>query len=144
MKFKHRYWLIMFVFLTVFFGPISQSAAFPGEPQGFGGFLWGAPREDFGPMKYVGTDDAGNVSYEMPGDVNYFGRARLAAVEYVFKNGRLAAVNLKVDSLLQYLLMQDEAVKRYGKGEEIAGQKDSYAWSGVNTRISLVGHFKES
>jgi hypothetical protein len=144
MKVKYKYWLITFIFLTVSFGMIGRSAAFPGEPRGFGGFTWGTAREDLGLMKYVGTDDAGNLLYEKPGDVPCFGRARLAAVEYGFKNGRLAVVTLKVDSLLQYLLLQDETVKRYGHGEEIAGQKESYTWSGANTRISLVGHFAES
>lgn len=144
MKFRCRCWLIIFAFLTIYFCMIGQSAAFPGEHLGFGGFVWGTPREDLGQVKYVGTDDAGNMLYERPGDIPSFGRARLAAIEYGFINGRLAFVTLRVDSLLQCLLVQDETVKRYGKGQEIAGQNDGYVWNGADTHIALVGHFTRS
>ena len=133
-----------FAFAAVLFAGIGQAPAFQGEPRGFGGFVWGTPRENLGSMTHVGTDCAGNVTYRRQGETADFGRARLAAIEYGFRDGRLAGVTLRVDSLFQYLLMKDEAIRRYGEGEEISGQRDSYVWSGENTYISLVSHFTDS
>lgn len=147
MRFKNghrRITLSTFAFLAALFMLVGQSAAFPGEPPGFDGYNWGTPREKFGAMRYVGTDETGNALYERPGSATYYGRALITAVELGFKDGRLAAVTLRVNSLLQYLLMKEEALRRYGKGEEIAGQKDSYVWSGEKSVITLVGHFTDS
>jgi len=62
----------------------------------------------------------------------------------VFRDGRLTGVTFKVNSMLQYLLMKDEAFRRYGTGEPIAGEKDSYTWNAENTRITLTNRFTET
>ena len=95
-------------------------------------------------MVYAGKDDAGNELYETTGAEHHYGSAHVAAVEYVFSDGRLVEVTFKVNSMLQYLLMKDEAFRRYGKGEPVAGEKDSYTWNGENTRITLTNRFTES
>lgn len=144
--FKHvKNGLIVCVFLAVIFGLIAGEAmASPGEPEGFGGYAWGTPMEQMGPLKYAGQDKAGSTLYEKPADTARFGPARLAGIEYGFKNGHLASVTIKVDSMLDYLLLKDEAEKRYGNGEQVPGEKYSYTWSVQNTRITLVGRFTES
>jgi hypothetical protein len=145
MKYKSRYRLIACAFAVIFLGlMVGQTTAAPGAAKGSDGFPWGASREDLGPLKYIGRDESGNVLYEKPGDAGYYGRARVSGIEYGFRNERLAIAIFKVDSLLQYLLLKDEAIKRYGKGEDIPGAKDSYTWNRENTTISLVGHFAES
>lgn len=48
---------------------------------------------------------------------------------------------LKADSLLQYLLVKEEAFRGFGKSTELAGQEDSYVWNGDRTEISLIGNF---
>lgn len=135
--------LALALFAALFCG-IGRLAAFQGEPQGFDGFAWGAAREDLGSMTYVRTDCAGDALYEKQGGAPHYGRARLAAIEYGFRDGRLTGVTLRVNSLFQYLLMKEEARKRYGEGDELAGRKDSYVWSGENTRILLVSRFADS
>ena len=107
----------------------------PGRTAGFAGLAWGTPIDAFESMRYVGTKVPVCRCTRRPAMRSYFGRARLSAIEYGFKDGRLAAVTLKVNSLLQYLLMKEEAFGRYGKGEEMAGRKDSYVWNGENTQI---------
>ena len=92
-------------------------------------------------MKYIGTDSAGIALYERPGDDLVYGGAGLSSIEYGFRNGRLAMVTLKVNSLLHYLLMKEEAFRRYGEGEELAGRTDSYVWKGDSTEMSLVSDF---
>ncbi|MBP1747684.1 MAG: hypothetical protein H6Q52_223 [Deltaproteobacteria bacterium] len=133
--------LALFACFALLFCTGGESAAFPGEPAGFSGLTWGTPIDVLESLKYVGTDSAGMSLYERAGDELFFGRARLAAIEYGFENGRLAAVSLKVDSLLQYLLMKEEAFRRYGRGEELPGGEDSYVWNGDNTKISLISNF---
>jgi hypothetical protein len=147
MNFKRTYWLAALAvaaLLGVFLAATGRAAAFPGEPRGFEGFTWGTSREGLGPMVYAGKDDAGNELYETTGAGYNYGSARVAAVEYVFRDGRLVGVTFKVNSMLQYLLMKEEAFRRYGEGEPIAGEKDSYAWNVENTRIMLANRFTES
>ena len=147
MKFKRNYWLAALAVLALsgaFLSATGRAGAFPGEPRGFDGFTWGTSRESLGPMVYAGKDDAGNELYETTDAEHHYGSAHVAAVEYVFSDGRLVGVTLKVNSMLQYLLMKDEAFRRYGKGEPVAGEKDSYAWNGENTRITLSNRFTES
>lgn len=147
MKLKHARRMIIVMMLALLgplFAGIGRLGAFQGEPQGFGGFAWGTPKEELGTMRYVRTDCAGNALYEKQGEVPHWGRARLTAIEYGFREGRLAGVTLRVNSLFQYLLMKEEALKRYGEGGEVAGRKDSYAWNGENTSISLTSRFADS
>lgn len=147
MKFKRKYWLAALAvpaLLGVFLAAAGRAAAFPGEPRGYDGFAWGTARESLGPMVYAGKDDAGNELYETTGAEHHYGSARVKAVEYVFRGGRLVGVTFKVNSMLHYLLLKDEAFRRYGMGEPIAGEKDSYAWNGENTRITLTNRFTES
>ncbi len=137
--------LIVCIFLVVIFGIIGGDAmAQPGEPEGFSGYAWGTPMEQMGALTYVGRDETGDMLYEKPLAAAHFGRARLAGIAYGFKNGRLALVTLKVDSMLQYLLLKDEAMKRYGNGEQVPGERYSYTWNAGNTRITLLGRFTES
>ena len=119
-------------------------AAFPGEPRGFDGFNWGIAREGLGRTRCVGKDASGMMVFERQDEEGRFGSAKIAAIEYGFRDGRLVAVRIKVDSLLQYLLLKDEATKRYGTGGEMPGRTDSYIWSGGQTEITLVGSFTES
>ncbi len=147
MKSKPQLWLIALagmLCLAVCLGAAGEGAAFPGEPEGFGGLTWGTPKEALEPVRYVGTDNDGILLYERAGDEPYFGRARLVAIQYGFKDGRLATGTLKVDSLLQYLLMKEEALRRYGRGRELTKMKDGYVWNGERTQISLVGNFSDS
>ena len=95
-------------------------------------------------MRQIGTDSEGFSLYERPGDEMSFGPARVVAILYGFKDGKLATVTLKVNSLLQHLLMKEEALRRYGKGEELGEGKGGYIWSGGRTQIALVGHFSDS
>lgn len=146
---KGQLWQIVLaglICLAVCVSAAGRSEAFPGEPEGFGGLIWGTPKEAAGSMRYVGTESGDILLYERSndGDELYFGQARLIAVQYGFKDGRLATVTLRVNSLLQYLLMKEEAVRRYGKGQEMAERKDSYAWNGEHTQILLVADFTES
>jgi hypothetical protein len=147
MTFKNNYWLATLAalaFFAIILAVTVPASAFPGEPRGFDGLTWGAPRESLGAMVYAGKDDAGNQLYQRAGAEQHFGSARVSAIEYAFRDGRLAGITFKVNSMLQYLLMKDEAIRRYGKGEPIAGEKDSYAWNGENTRITLTNRFTES
>ena len=147
MKFKASYWLAALAALAVFtviHAATGRAEAFSGEPRGFEGFTWGTPRASLGPMVYAGKDDAGNELYDTTGGDHHYGRARVAVIEYVFRSGRLTGVTFKVNSMLQYLLMKDEAFRRYGTGEPIAGEKDSYTWNGENTRITLTNRFTET
>ena len=120
------------------------AVAFPGEPRGFEGFNWGIKKEDLGNMKYVGRDSSGMVLFEKDGGEDHFGKAKIAGIEYGFRDGRLAAVRVRVDSLLQYLLVKDEAAKRYGAGGKMPGGEEDYVWYGEETEITLVGRFTES
>lgn len=144
-KFKQQFVVLALASLVCFAlficAGIARAAAAEGEPEGFAGLRWGTPMEGLQPMKYIGTDTAGIALYERPGDDHVYGGARVNSIEYGFKNGRLAMVTLKVNSLLHYLLMKEEAFRRYGEGEELAGRTDSYVWKGAATEISLISDF---
>jgi hypothetical protein len=92
-------------------------------------------------MKYIGTANTGIALYERPGDDLVYGGARLSSIEYGFRDGRLAMITLKVNSLLHYLLMKGEAFRRYGEGDKLAGRTDSCAWKGDSMEISLISDF---
>ena len=118
-----------------------ELAAFPGEPEGYGGVTWGTRIDALKPLRYAGTDGSGVALYERPGEELIYGRAKLIAIEYGFENGRLTTVTLKVDSLPQYLLMKEEAFKRYEEGKQLAGHEDSYSWSGEIAEVLLMDKF---
>ena len=94
-------------------------------------------------MQQVGTqkDAPGTSLYRRAGDDLTFGRARLTAVEYGFAAGRLTAVTLKVDSLLHYIFLKEEAFKRFGKGREMDPRAERFIWEGARTTIRLISAF---
>ncbi|HNT44437.1 MAG TPA: hypothetical protein PKN85_08240 [Syntrophorhabdaceae bacterium] len=117
--------------------------AFPGEPDGYNGIPWGTPLESLTSMEYAGPgkDSPGTALYRRVTDDLTFGKARLTRIEYGFVAGRLTAVTLKVDSLLQYLLMKEEAVRRFGPGTEADPRAERLIWEGDSTTIRLVSAF---
>lgn len=144
MRPRRQYWMVALAastLLGVLFCAKGGALAFPGEPEGFGGLTWSAPRTEIEYLRYKDTDSAGMSIYVKPDHEPFFGQARLTSVEYGFIDGRLASVTLRVDSLLQYLLMKEEAFRLYGKGIELAGREGSYVWTGDNTEISLISNF---
>lgn len=145
MKFK-RLWLVTLLTYACITASVAMAEAggFRGEPRGFDGFSWGMSQDKLGQMRYVGKDASGTILFERQGEESHFGKAKIASIDYGFKDGRLTAVRIKVDSLLQYLLLNEEATKRYGAGVEMPGKKGSYFWRGEQTEITLVGNFTES
>jgi hypothetical protein len=129
--------------LTFLFLAVAGAGAFQGEPDGYNGISWGTPLESLGSMEHAGTgkEVPGTAVYRRAGDDLVYGEARLKAVEYTFTAGRLTAVKLKVDSLLQYLLMKKEALKRFGPGREADPRAERFIWEGDRTTIRLVSAF---
>jgi hypothetical protein len=125
----------------------AAGGAFQGEPDGYGGLSWGTPLESLaGSMEYAGTlkEHPDTTVYRRAQDDLIFGRARLKTIEYGFTNGRLTVVTLKVDSLLQYLLMKEEALKRFGPGREGDARAESLKWESDRTSTRLVSAFEVS
>ncbi|NLT22371.1 MAG: hypothetical protein GXX82_04925 [Syntrophorhabdus sp.] len=131
--------LVVFVFFAA-----ASAEAFQGEPDGYGGLSWGTELESLaGSMEYVGTrkETPDTAVYRRARDDLGFGRARLTAIEYGFTAGRLTVVTLKVDSLLQYLLVKEEALRRFGTGREEDPRAERFIWEGDRTTIRLVSAF---
>lgn len=125
----------------------ATGGAFQGEPDGYGGLSWGTPLDGLvGSMEYAGTlkENPDTMVYRRAQDDLIFGKARLKAIEYGFTNGRLTVVTLKVDSLLQYLLMKEEALKRFGPGREGDARAESLKWESDRTSTRLVSAFEVS
>jgi hypothetical protein len=120
--------------------------AFQGEPDGYNGISWGAPLDGLSSMEYVGrqNDEPDTELYRRSGDDLTFGKARLTAVEYGFTNGQLSMVTLRVNSLLQYLLMKEEAIRRFGPGKEADPHAERYIWEGERTTVRLKSAFDMS
>lgn len=134
--------LLVFAFLAA-----AGTGAHPGEPDGYGGLSWGTPLNSVvGSMEYLGTrkKTPDTMVYRRAQDDPVFGRARLKAIEYGFTRGRLTVVTLKVDSLLQYLLMKEEVLRRYGPGREEDPRAERFRWEGERTGMRLVSAFDMS
>lgn len=129
--------------LTFLFLAVAGAGALRGEPDGYNGLSWGTPLESLGSMEYAGTgkEAPGTAVYRRATDDLVFGEARLKAIEYTFTTGRLTAIKLKVDSLLQYLLMKKEALRRFGPGREADPRAERFIWEGDRTTIRLVSAF---
>ena len=122
----------------------AEAGTLRGEPDGYGGLPWGTQLESVvGFMEYVGTrkENAGTAMYRRAQDSRVFGKARLKAVEYGFGDGKLTVVMLKVDSLIEYLHMKEEALKRFGPGREVSPRSERHMWEGDRTIIRLVSAF---
>jgi hypothetical protein len=115
----------------------------PGEPEGYNGIPWGRDVGSLTGMEYVGPEKTApdTLLYRRAGDDLSFGRARLKAIEYGFTANKFTVVILKVDSLLQYLLMKEEAFQRFGKGEELDPRAERFVWEGGATTIRLISAF---
>lgn len=120
------------------------AGAFQGEPDGYGGLSWGTHLEGLmGSMEHMGTRTGppDTTVYRRVQDDLVFGRARLTAIEYGFTAGRLTVVTLKVDSLPQYFLVKEEALRRFGPGREEDPRAERFKWEGDRTTIRLVSGF---
>jgi len=123
-----------------------SSHAFQGEPDGYNGIPWGTPLDRLSSMEYIGrqNDEPDTELYRRSGDDLSYGKARLTAVEYGFTNGRLSVVTLRVNSLLHYLLMKEEAIRRFGPGKEADPRAERYVWEGERTTVRLKSAFDMS
>jgi hypothetical protein len=125
----------------------ARAGAFQGEPDGYDGMSWGTPLDSVTvSMEYAGTRGGtpDTVVYRRTGGGLMFGAAHLKAIEYGFTVGKLTVVTLKVDSLLQYLLMKEEALRRFGPGREADPRAERFIWEGGRTTIRLVSAFDMS
>lgn len=131
---------------TAVFAGAGCASAFPGEPDGYSGIAWGTPLDRLSSMEYVGKqkDEPDIELYRRRGDDLTFGKARLTAVEYGFADGRLSLVTLRVNSLLHYLLMKEEAIRRFGPGKETDPHAERYIWEGERTTVRLKSAFDMS
>lgn len=144
---KRRYSPVALVTVAIAALVLAGSAgAFQGEPDGYNGIPWGSPLKGLESMERVGTQkDAPDISlYRRAGDDLSFGRARLTGIEYGFSAGRLTAVTLKVDSLLHYLFLKEEAFIRFGKGKEMDPRAEMFIWEGDRTTMRLISAFEMS
>lgn len=128
------------------FAGAGSGHAFKGEPDGYNGISWGTPLDRLSSMEHVGRqdDEPDTELYRRGGDDLTFGKARLTAVEYGFTNGQLSVVTLRVNSLLQYLLMKEEAIRRFGPSKEADPHAERYIWEGERTTVRLKSAFDMS
>jgi len=138
--------LALLISASILFAGVGGVHAFQGEPDGYNGIPWGTPLKGLASMEYAGRqkDGADTPLYRRAGEDLTFGRARLTAVEYGFTNGLLSVVILRVNSLLQYLLMKEEAVRRFGQGKEVDPYSERYNWDGERTTVRLTSAFDMS
>jgi len=128
---------------AVVFAAADSACAFQGEPDGYNGIAWGTPLDRLGSLEYVGrhNDEPDVALYRRSGDELTFGKARLTAIEYGFANGRLSVVTLRVNSLLHYLFMKEEAIRRFGPGKAADPHAEGYVWEGEQTTVRLKSAF---
>ncbi len=139
------------MFLTVrillystFIALISVGAsAFPNEPDGYGGIVWGTHISAAKSMKMVAVraDSPDTKIYVRAGDVLLFGSVDLKGIEYEFLRGRFRSVTLKVKDLARYMALKKEAFRRFGHGRELHPFAERYFWEGKISKIRLVSAF---
>lgn len=134
------------VIAAAVFATAGSAYAFQGEPDGYNGIAWGTPLDRLSSMEYAGrqSDEPDTELYRRSGDDLTFGKARLTAVEYGFAHGQLSVVTLRVNSLLHYLLMKEEAIRRFGPGKEADPHAERYIWEGERTPVRLKSAFDMS
>jgi len=138
--------IVMMVSAAIFLADECRVGAFQGEPDGYGGISWGTPLESVASMEYIGKqkDAPAILLYRRAGDNLFYGKARLKSIDYGFEGGLLTTVTLRVNSLLQYLLMKEEAFSRFGKGKDVDPFSERFAWEGERTTRMLVSAFDMS
>ncbi len=132
--------------VAIFLADEGEVGSFQGEPDGYGGILWGTPVESIASIEYIGRQkDAPHISlYRRAGDNLFYGKARLKSIDYGFERGLLTTVTLRVNSLLHYVLMKEEAFSRFGKGKDVDLFSERFAWIGERTTIMLISGFDMS
>ena len=138
--------IIALTFFALVFAIECKARTFQNEPDGYNGISWGTPVGGLSSMEHAGKDkNIPDISlYRRIGEDLSYGRARLASIEYGFAGGLLTSATLRVNSLLEYLLMKEEAIRRYGKGKEMDPFSERFVWEGERTTIMLISAFDMS
>lgn len=138
--------IAMMISVAILLAEESRLGAFQGEPDGYGGITWGTPLESVASMEYIGRQkgEPDVLLYRRAGENLFYGRARLTSIDYGFDRRLLTTVTLRVNSLLQYLLMKEEALSRFGKGKEADAFSERFIWEGERTTIRMVSAFDMS
>jgi hypothetical protein len=84
---------------------------------------------------------AGRQVYRRAGETLRFDGATLQSVEYVFLDGRLVRVEVRVRDLHNFLVLRDALFRRHGRGRELSERAERYVWEGAVTRMTLLSNF---
>jgi hypothetical protein len=109
---------------------------------GFLGYAWGTPREDFNPA-FISADTTSFTSF---GECIYEGRvstwAGIGILEcrLSFYRGQFSAVDLKLTyNRDSYFAIRDSLLSLYGKPSLVAGGMCGYGWHKAVTDVELSG-----
>jgi hypothetical protein len=119
------------------------SHAFPNEPDGFYGIVWGTPPPEVEGITHLGESaerDRFQV-YARPFETLAPEGIVPESVEYEFWKGRFTLATVRISVLAVFIRLRDALFERYGRGYEPSERVERYYWKGATTNIALISRF---
>jgi hypothetical protein len=113
---------------------------FGSEPDGFRGINWGTDISTLKDMELIGKDGLNDL-YRRKEDALQLGSAQLKKIDYLFLNGKLSGVGIKIHGVDNFNSLKKSSFEKFGEGRLLKA-KDRYdaqdfkwMWTGKLTSI---------
>jgi GNAT superfamily N-acetyltransferase len=93
------------------------------------------------PAGLAAGEVGGQEAYTRADETLRFDGAALRSVAYIFLQGRLVRVEVRVGDLHNFLLLRDALFRRHGRGRELSERAERYVWEGAATKMTLRSNF---
>jgi len=113
--------------------------AFPNEPMGFRGILWGQRLESLTGRNFTKISDDGDVSaYRLNNDRLRMGHVEVDDIIYYFFRHRLYRVRVQIESHENFARLKEIFFESYGEGVSVSrDETETYYWAGAELDLSL-------
>ncbi|SEM34879.1 hypothetical protein SAMN04489760_11151 [Syntrophus gentianae] len=113
--------------------------AFPNEPMGFRGILWGQRLESLTGRTFLPLSEEGDVSsYRLQNDSLRIGNAEVSDIIYRFFRHRFYRATVLIDSYENFARIKESFFDSYGEGVSVSREEtETYYWSGAELDLSL-------
>jgi len=113
--------------------------AFPNEPMGFRGIVWGQRLESLTGRTFLMISEEGDISsYRLQDDPLRIGAATVSDIVYSFFRHRFYRATVLIDTYKDFGTIKEIFFKSYGEGVSVSREDtETYYWAGAELDLSL-------